>query len=112
MLLAIINPPAVTTQQDSPFSAPTSVEGKYMRVVAEKYELKPEKVRFNVWFGYLIPNGIDRFEFRAIHRDSVTLTGEELADWGADDEIVFEKIAPKFNVSIVEVQDLNIKDDF
>lgn len=111
MLLAIVNPPAVTAKQDSPFSAPTQVEGKYMKVTAERYNLKPEKVRFNVSFGYLIPSGIDMFEFKAIHRDSVELTSAELSDWGTDDKVIFDKIAPKFNVSVVKVEELTIRND-
>lgn len=111
MLLATVNPPAITTKQDSPFVLPTQVEGKYMKVSAERYNLKPEKVRFNVSFGYLIPNGIDKYDFKTIHRNSVELTSSELTDWGTDDEIIFEKIAPKFNLTIVKIEDLTLNND-
>lgn len=111
MLLAVVNPPAVTTRQESPFVSPTQVEGKYMKVTAEKYAMKPERVRFSVSFGYLVPNGIEEFDFKVIHRDSVELTSAELSDWGTDDEIIFDKIAPKWNLTIVKVEDIKVKND-
>lgn len=112
MLIAKFNPPAKSARQASPFSEVETITADCMRVYTEKYDLGATKVRFQVSFGFLIPFGIDRFKFEAIHRDSVELTSEDLSDWGSDDSVVFEKIAPKFNINVVKIEDIDLTNDF
>jgi hypothetical protein len=111
MLLAKINPPAKITTQDSPFSQPTETVAEYMRVFVDRYLMGSPAARFNVSFGLLVPNGINRFEFRPIHVQSVLLEGTELDDWGTDDTVIFTKVADKIGISVTETVDLNIQND-
>lgn len=111
MLLAKINPPAKSVKQDTPFSALVEVVGDHMRVVADKYELGSNKVRFQVSFGFLLPNGTDEFIYQTIHRDTIVLQGAELTDWGTDDSVIFSKIAVKLSLTVVEMVEKNVKND-
>lgn len=113
MLVAKINPPAKTFSQDSPWSEPKVKTAEIMRVNTESYKLGADKVRFQVVFGTLIPMGIDTYEFSGVHSQSVQLEGDELAGWGEDDSVIFEKVASKIGgFSVVEVKEVNIRNDF
>ncbi len=112
MLIATINPPAQIQRQEGAFSTPTTVNGPQMRIFAERYILGAERCRFQVSFGYLVPDGIDKFRLETIHRDSVELTSEDLADWGTDDSILFTKVANHFGISVVSVEEKDIINDF
>lgn len=114
MLLAKINPPAITVRQNSPFEEPTQVLGDLMRVIAERYELGSNKVRFQVSFGYIeqpVQETIgNKPIFRVIHFDSVVLEGEDIETWGEDDTVIMELIASKFNTQVVEFQNIEVND--
>jgi hypothetical protein len=113
MLLAKINPPAITVRQNSPFDEPTQVLGDLMRVVAERYELGSLKVRFQVSFGYIEqPQDLNsnKPNFKVIHFDSVILEGEDIETWGEDDTVIMELIASKFNTQVVEYQNIEVND--
>jgi len=112
MLLAKVNPPAITFRQESPFTQPTQVSAEWMLVFTERYAMGATKARFNTVFGFLVPDGIDRFRFERVHQQSAEFTSEELADWGTDDTVIFEKVAQKYGISVVEVADKNINDAF
>jgi hypothetical protein len=114
MLLAKINPPAITVRQGSPFEEPTQVLGDLMRVIAERYELGSNKVRFQVSFGYIEQPAQETIDskpiFRVIHFDSVVLEGEDIETWGEDDTVIMELIASKFNTQVVEYQNIEVND--
>jgi hypothetical protein len=115
MLLAKINPPAITVRQNSPFEEPTQVLGDLMRVIAERYELGSNKVRFQVSFGFIEqPNQesimMNKPNFKVIHFDSVILEGEDIETWGEDDTVIMELIASKFNTQVVEYQNIEVND--
>lgn len=112
MLIAKFNPPAKSARQTSPFSEVETITADYMRVSTDRYELGAYVVKFNVFFGYLVPNGIDKFKFESIHRANVEFSSEELTDWGSDDSVVFNKIAPKFNLTILKIENIDITNDF
>ncbi len=112
MLLAKINPPAKTTRQDGPFGEVKTINGDYMKIFAEKYELGADKCRFVALFGYLVPSGIDKFQFETIHRDSYEFTKEELENWGLDDSVIFYKVATKLNIQVVEIVEKELTNDF
>ncbi len=112
MLIAKINPPAKALSQVTPFSEPTQIVGEYMKVATDRYTMGSTKVRFQVSFGLLVPNGIDKFDFKTIHSDSAHLEDAELSDWGTDDSVIFERLAAKFGISVTEVVDKDITNDF
>ena len=111
MLLAKINPPAKISTQESPFSEPTETIAEYMRVIADRYLMGSTVARFQVTFGLLVPNGINRFDFSAIHAQSIILEEADLADWGTDDTVIFNKIATKIGIAVVETVDVNVQND-
>ena len=113
MLVAKINPPAKFYSQDSPFSDPKVRIADTLRVNAESYKMGADKVRFQAVFGMLVPMGIDTFEFSGMHTQILELEGNDLADWGEDDSVIFGKIAAKIGgFTITEVIDVKIKNDF
>jgi hypothetical protein len=112
MLLAKINPPAKISTQESPFSAAIETIGEYMRVSTDRYLMGSTSARFQVAFGYLVPNGVNRFTYQPIHSQTIVLESAELQDWGTDDTVIFTKIATQIGISVVETVDINITDDF
>jgi hypothetical protein len=113
MLLAKINPPAITVKQQTPFEEPTQILGDYMKVVAERYELGSNKVRFQVAFGYLEQSQQEANNlptFRVIHFDSIILEGDDIESWGEDDTIIMEIIAGKFNTQVTEFENIEVND--
>jgi hypothetical protein len=112
MLLAKINPPAKMVTQPSPFTEPVQTVGEYMRVSTERYLMGSTSVRFQVAFGQTVPSGVDRYEFRSIHSQSVTLSGPDLDGWGSDDTFILEKIAEKIGLTVTETVEINIMNDF
>lgn len=112
MLLARVNPPAITTRQESAFSQPTHVSAEWMLVFTERYTMGDEKARFTALFGILVPDGIDKFRFERVHAQGVELTSQELSDWGTDDSIVFTKVADKLGISVVEVANKDVHNGF
>jgi hypothetical protein len=107
MNLAKINPAVQKTFQISPFET-TTEQADYMSVSANQYIIGGDKVSFGVRFGTYNSEAEHRVDkFKNLLRHEVVLTKDEIADWGTDDTIIFEKIAEKLGTSIVEI----IEDD-
>ena len=109
MLLAKINPAAITVRQSGPFEEPTHVLGDHMRVTAERYELGSNRVRFQVAFGYLEDRGKGQLpNYQVIHFDSITLEGDDIETWGEDDTVIMSLIATKMNTSVESFQNIEV----
>lgn len=103
MNLAKINPAVQKSFQISPFET-TTEEADYMSVSANHYVIGGDKVSFGVRFGTYdseAEHNVDKFKI--LLRHEVVLTKDEIADWGTDDSVIFEKIATKLGTSIVEI---------
>lgn len=115
MFLAKINPAAITVRQTNPFETPVQVLGDHMRVVAERYELGSNRVRFQVSFGYLAQPGSEgntsfKPNYNVIHFDSVILEGTDIESWGQDDTVIIQIIAGKFNTTIESFENIEVND--
>lgn len=108
MNLAKINPTVKKTFQISPFETKIE-EAEYMFILANQYLIGGKQVTFEVRFGVLNLEAKDNADkFKVLMRESVTLTKDEISDWGTDDSVIFEKIATKLGTSVVEIIDGNI----
>lgn len=101
MLISKINPPAKKTTEINPFSS-TTENLEYMTAVARPYVPGADRTNFQVQFGTVtldesnIVNGFNN------QLDSqLTLTKDELGNWGTNDEALLTAIAAKLGVSIL-----------
>lgn len=116
MLLAKINPPAITVRQSTPFEQPSQILGDYMKVTAERYELGSNRVRFQIAFGYITEPSQEQVignalaTFNVIHLDSIVLEGQDIQSWGEDDTTIMNIIANKFNTAVETFQNIEVND--
>ena len=102
MLIAKINPPAIKIVETTPFSS-TTKNLDYMTAIARPYILNSPSTNFQIQFGSIVLNENEVIVgFKHETSSKITLTSEELSDWGSNDEILLELIATKLNVSILE----------
>lgn len=119
MLVARVNPPAKKLFQTSPFNT-VEVEADLMiakcsnLVVGAMSGSMNDEIVFQVRFGKIKyeknPDGTDSnpiFDNVVITR--VSFTQEEMADWGTDDSIVYEKIAQKLGFNVVGTEIINVR---
>lgn len=108
MLVAKISPSATFSQKDeNPFSSPTVVSYDHMGVISLNYIPGAAQHEFMVLYGEVITlNGKD-FLKRAVQRTQLALTPEEVANWGTNDEELFDIIASKLGTSIVEIKEVD-----
>ena len=103
MIFAKINPAAARVNQIDPFTS-TTVTGSYMTAIARPYALGAKETRFEVKFGQVEfdeNNQVTRYQ--DVVSSGLTMTSEELANWGSDDSAVLSAIASKLKVTIEEV---------
>jgi hypothetical protein len=101
MLYAQISPSAKAIHQSTPFTSVTT-EADYMTVLARPYGAGATKVNFEVLFGTIGNNGQKgEQKFTSVTTSNMTLQGEELSQWGTNDEVILEIVANKLNVSIL-----------
>lgn len=113
MLVAKINPSASFAKQENPFSA-TTVTADSITVLARPYLLGGSEVNFEVIFGNVVPSvaAVEATEntpaqpaipahFQQVASHMVTLTKDELANWGTDDAAAMEAVATKLGASVV-----------
>jgi len=116
MLVAKINPPAKRVIQTSPF-ATDEFTAEYMvvkctdLVIGGSSNSPTDEIKFNIKFGNLghikNPDGsVGRSKLDEILFTTITLTQQELSDWGTDDSIVFNKIAQKLGFSVISIQSI------
>ena len=110
MLVAKINPSASFAKQENPFSA-TTVSADSITVLARPYLLGANEVNFEVVFGNVTPavaaaEGVEAkpAQFQQVANHMVTLTKEELANWGTDDAAAMEAVATKLGASVVSTE--------
>jgi len=102
MLYSKISPPAVISQQLTPFST-TSKELEYMGVFARPYGLGATSVTFEIVFGIMNKDENNTpVSFEGEYTTSITLTTEDLSTWGSDDSVFLHKIASKIGTTITE----------
>jgi len=70
-----------------------------------------DEIKFNIKFGNIghitNPDGsVGRSKLDEILFTTISLTQQELSDWGTDDSIVFYKIAQKLGFSIISIQSI------
>ena len=117
MLVAKINPPAKRVIQTGPFTT-NEFTGEYMvvkctdLVIGGSSNSPTDEVKFTIKFGNLSnltnPDGsLGRAKLDEVLFTTVTLTQQEVSDWGTDDSIVFNKIAQKLGFNIVSIQTID-----
>lgn len=100
MLLGKLSTPASKIYQAGPFET-TTVLGEYMVASTHTFIIGSSSVIFELRFGNIITeNEEERFD--VVIRDLITLTDDELAEWGTDDAVLLDLVAAKLNNSIVE----------
>lgn len=103
-LLAKINPPLYRVEQTEQFGQNVNwVLADYMLVKANPYVLGSNSVDFSVSFVQYLTDE-DTTSIKTIHRDRVSLSGEEIEDWGTDDTTIFSSIADHFGIEIVSTK--------
>lgn len=101
MLFAKISPEAQVINQISPFSSITT-NCEYMGVVARPYILGNEIVNFELQYGNIeFDNLLNPINFTYVKSYGITLSGNQLANWGIDDRYIFEEIAQVLGFTIV-----------
>jgi hypothetical protein len=105
MLLAKITPTAEIVAQTTPFEHSTT-NAPYMSVVANPYIPDAEITNFTISFGYSVPPAPleepQPSPYVFIYTYQLSLTKQELATWGINDEDLYEIVANKLGCSIVE----------
>jgi len=100
-LVAQITPSVkVSKPSQNIFDNPTIVEADYMLALARPYGLGAEEVRFEIVFGTLEVKE-DAKRFVNLISQNITLTKDELASWGTDDEACYNVIAGKLGIQAV-----------
>lgn len=116
MLVTKINPPAKRVIQTSPFTV-DEFTGEYMvvkcidLVIGGSSNSPTDEVKFTIKFGNLSnltnPDGsLGRAKLDEVLFTTVTLTQQEVSDWGTDDSIIFNKIAQKLGFSVISIQSI------
>ena len=103
MLLAKINPVATFTSQDGPFAQPTIITTDYLTALARPYVAGADKTNFEIQFGsYTLATEGQIAKFNRVQSSQLTLSAEELAQWGLDDSALLEAVALKLGTAVVE----------
>lgn len=101
MLLAKIDPKASFVQSTGPFTPPVTMEAEYFTALARPYVPGAAKTNFEVMFGNAVKKD-DKTDFTRVSSINVTLTAEELVDWGTDDSALLTAIAENIGTTITE----------
>ncbi len=108
MLFAQISPQAQIITQINPFSS-TTVNCEYIGVVARPYVLGTEIVNFEVQYGNIIfTDMMNPIEFTYVKSYGITLSGDQLTNWGLDDTFIFEEIATILGVDVLGYVEISI----
>lgn len=106
MLLAKINPAATFISQDGPFAQPTTITAEYLTALARPYVAGASKTNFEIQFGNYNPEVTgdepQPATFSNVRSSQLTLSAEELSQWGLDDSVLLEAVALKLGTSVVE----------
>ena len=106
MLIAKINPVATFISQDGPFSDPVTITAEYITALARPYIAGASKTNFEIQFGNYTPeitgDESKPATFSNVQSSQLTLSAEELSQWGLDDSALLEAVALKLGTSVVE----------
>lgn len=102
MLVSKIKPAAKKVIEVTPFSS-TTQELNYMTAIARPYTPGAEITNFQVQFGNLSTNseGVVESFFNQMNTQ-ISLTKEELVNWGTNDEVLLSIVATKLGVTATE----------
>jgi hypothetical protein len=107
MLVAKINPSASFAKQEGPFST-TTLTADSVTVLARPYLLGADEVNFEVVFGNVTPaveaaEGVEAkpAQFQQVANHMVTLSKDELSNWGTDDLAAMEAVVEKLGAAVV-----------
>lgn len=111
MLLAKINPAATFTSQDSPFSQPTVTTVEYLTALARPYVAGASETNFEIQFGNYIPaiegEQPQPASFLRLQSSQLTLSAEELSQWGLNDSALLDAVALKLGTTVVETVEVS-----
>ena len=115
MLYAKINPKATFMKETGPFTQATSFEAEYIIALARPYTPGAAETNFEVIFGNIIPEVVEvlasegvqavtghEAHFIQVSSSQLTLTSEELKEWGLNDEILLSTICNKLGTAASE----------
>lgn len=107
MLFAKISPQAQIINQITPFSSETTY-CEYMGVIARPYVLGTEVVNFEIQYGNLVFDELlNPINYIYVKSYVITLSGDQLNNWGIDDRYIFEEIAGILGIQILNYVDFN-----
>lgn len=105
MIISKINPSVNFTTQVGPFSSVT-VTCEYMATAASEYKPGNETNPFKVMFGHFVYNDDEdptkRTGFKNDYFMNITLTSQDLSNWGTDDKQMVLAVVTKLGLSVVE----------
>lgn len=103
MLFAKIDPIATFTQNTGPFTAPVAVQAEYLTALARPYAAGALQTNFEIAFGNIVKDAEGKaIGVTNVSTSQLTLTKEELADWGTNDDILLTIVATKLGTTVTE----------
>lgn len=111
MLFAKISPVAQIIIQNNPYNN-TVIDCDYMGIIARPYVLGTEVVNFELQYGTITFDESDFPEtFNYVKSYGITLSGNQLTNWGIDDTYIFQEIATILGITIVNYVDIPSESD-
>lgn len=107
MKLAKITPAATYVESTTPFQS-TTIEAHYMAIRVKDWVIESPTFTFSLHFGNIKTNPNGRSEFDSRLRHEITLTAEEVVTWENDDTILFDLVAQKLGITIVQLEDHDV----
>ena len=108
VLIAEISPSAkIAKPNQDIFQNPEIVECNYILAIARPYTLGAENVLFEVNVGQVVTQN-SREVFTGKTSFMLELNKEELVGWGENDEVCYNLIAQKINVSCLSFKNVNV----
>jgi hypothetical protein len=110
MIIAKINPAlTIATQQNLFNSTVEYITGSYMAATANQYALGADKVNFRIAYGNCQFDETGKaISFTPIHSEGIQLEQADIENWGTDDAVIYEVIADKKGIEVVETVEANI----
>lgn len=104
IILGKINPQLSLIQQDGLFNpTPTYITADYILAYTKNYFLGSNDVEFIAVYGNCTFNESNELlTFSSVYRQSITLSGPIISNWGEDDTIILSEIATEQGTTITE----------
>jgi|688.fasta_scaffold15108_9 hypothetical protein len=111
MLLAKVDPPSSIVVQDNPFGHSIK-NAPYMSVEINPYIPNADLTNCKISFGYYEPPSASdepqTYPYIFIYDYTITLSSQDLATWGTNDEDLYRIVSNKIGCSIVEFIDVDL----